>query len=74
MQFDQFRRRYFITLLGDVAAWPLIAGAQQPERVPRIGVLTGPGEKRTNSAFENPALMTRYIWKYRAIDGRAQNV
>jgi len=46
------RRRSFITLLGGAAAWPLAAHAQQPERVRRIGVLTGIGDdERAQARF-----------------------
>jgi putative ABC transport system substrate-binding protein len=50
------RRREFIAAIGSVAAWPVVARAQQGDRVRRIGVLQGGGEndpaqKRRLTAF-----------------------
>jgi putative tryptophan/tyrosine transport system substrate-binding protein len=38
------RRREFITMLGGAAAWPMVARAQQVERMRRVGVLLSQAE------------------------------
>jgi putative ABC transport system substrate-binding protein len=39
MEVRSLGRRGFLAVLGGAAAWPLGGHAQQPERVPRVGVL-----------------------------------
>ena len=51
MQFDQLKRRAFITLLGGAAVvWPLATRAQQADRVRRIGLLMGTADDREGQA------------------------
>src|SRR5215467_184917 len=45
------RRRHFIALFGSAATWSLAAGAQQPDRVRRIGVLMTHMESDRLAAF-----------------------
>jgi putative tryptophan/tyrosine transport system substrate-binding protein len=74
MQFDQLKRREFITLLGGAAAWPVAARAQQP-LMPVIGLLgTASAAEWTDLVaafrqglgqtgfFEGQNLRAEYLW------------
>jgi ABC-type uncharacterized transport system substrate-binding protein len=75
MQFDQLKRRDFITLLGGAAAWPLAARAQHVPKLPTIGFLgpaTASFERASTDAFvqrlrelgwiENRTVAIEYRW------------
>ena len=63
------RRRAFIAGLGSVAAWPVAAGAQQGDRVRRIGVLTGFDENDPAAKLRLSAL-TQALGDLGWIEGR----
>ena len=57
MPSDQLRRREFITLVGGAAAWPLVARAQQGERMRRIGVLMSSAADDPEAQIRNAAFL-----------------
>jgi putative tryptophan/tyrosine transport system substrate-binding protein len=71
MQFDRLSRREFITLLtgSAAAAWPLAAGAQQAERMRRIGVLTGGPRPDDPDAQANVGAFLRVMQQLGWADG-----
>src|ERR1700730_11973877 len=44
-------RRVFVMLLGSVAAWPVLARAQQSSKIPRIGVLFHAGSAEEEGPY-----------------------
>jgi ABC-type uncharacterized transport system substrate-binding protein len=70
MQFDELKRREFITLLGGAAAaWPIAGHAQQPDQMRRIGCLLAFTE-RDLEGDDNLASFREGLQKFGWIEGR----
>jgi putative ABC transport system substrate-binding protein len=68
MQFNQVRRREFITLLGGAAAaWPVGVRAQQTGKLPTIGFL---GESTPSAQSERTAAFVQRLRELGWIEGR----
>jgi putative tryptophan/tyrosine transport system substrate-binding protein len=64
------RRRDFVALLGGAAAaWPLAAHAQQPERIRRVGVLTGAGGPNDEEAPARKAALEQGLQRAGWVEG-----
>src|SRR5262245_45611842 len=68
MQFDQIKRRQFITLLGGAAAtWPLAARAQQASKLPTIGYL---GATTPSAESQRVAALVQRLREFGWIESR----
>jgi putative tryptophan/tyrosine transport system substrate-binding protein len=63
------RRREFIAGLGSAAAWPVVARAQQSERMRRIGVLIG-GDENDAAAKTRLSALTQALADLGWTEGR----
>src|SRR5262245_37705963 len=82
MQFDQLKRREFLSLLGGAATvWPLRAHAQQSARLPTIGFLganTASSQRASTDAFVQRLRELGWmegrnvVIEYRWAEGRAE--
>jgi putative ABC transport system substrate-binding protein len=64
------RRRQFLGILSGVAAWPLAAGAQQPERMRRIGALMGGAAESDAEGKARLAAFLQGLAELGWVDGR----
>ncbi len=64
------RRRDFIKVIGSTAAWPLMARAQQPERMRSIGVLMGYAESDQEGQAFAAAFREELAKKFGWAEGR----
>ncbi len=71
MQFDHLGRREFIALVGGtVVAWPIVARAQQRDRMRRIGILMGFGDESDHEAQSWVAAFREELRKLEWTEGR----
>jgi putative tryptophan/tyrosine transport system substrate-binding protein len=67
MQFDQLKRRDFITLLGGAAVWPMAARAQQAGKLPTIGFFS---PRSAAAASSSVAALVQRLGELGWIEGR----